>query len=70
MKCKACGFDDSAPQERKSWKNPLSFIEVEGHFTTLSDGDGWHPSNRIEISVYACPKCGTLRLSESFTEED
>lgn len=60
MQCKACGFDDKTKQGRKTWEPELGFIEIEGHFTTITEGDGYS-RNRIEVSIYACPVCGTLR---------
>jgi len=62
MKCQACQFDDKEKQEKESWEPELQFIEIEGHFTVINDSDGWH-RNRVEVSIYACPKCGTLKTN-------
>jgi len=35
------------------------FVEIGGKFT-IEEGD-WHKNLR-DITVYACPKCGTLRI--------
>ena len=60
MKCQACQFDDEVKQEKKSWEPELKFVEIEGHFTVVGDSDGWH-RNRVEVCIYACPKCGTIK---------
>lgn len=37
------------------------FIRVNGNFTCTTERD-YAPDYIREISVYACPKCGTLRV--------
>ena len=58
MKCQACQFDDEIEQERQFYEVEVKFLEIEGHFTILKES--WH-NNRVEVSIYACPKCGTLK---------
>ena len=65
MKCEACKFDDEEKQVKESWEPELSFIEIEGHFTVV-DGEGNH-TNHVEVSIYACPKCGTLKIDTGGT---
>ena len=36
-----------------------AFIEVNGNFTRKTD---YHLSSITEVQVYACPKCGTLKM--------
>lgn len=64
MKCQVCKFDEEEKQEREVYEKDLKFLVIEGHFTVLKDRDGWH-ERRVEITVYACPKCGTLRINEN-----
>jgi len=61
MKCQACQFDDEAGQEElQPWERKREFVEIRGHFTKISDEGGWH-QQQVEVSIYACPKCGTLK---------
>ena len=58
MKCQVCNFDETTQQEKKEWEK-LYFIEIDGNFSirniVISDGT-------TEISIYACPKCFSLRI--------
>jgi len=57
MKCNVCDFDDTNLADKDK------FIEIEGHFTTLIDRSKWEPLHRIEIVIFACPTCGTLKMN-------
>jgi len=56
MKCQACGFrDDDSIQK---------FIHIIGTF--LVEKESWRQgdSNKEQVSLYACPECKTVKLSE------
>ncbi len=61
MKCQACNFDENQQPPRESWQKPLGFIELEGGFS-IYRREPYRPIEQHEISVYACPVCGTLKI--------
>jgi acetone carboxylase gamma subunit len=65
MKC-VCGYEhteewDSEIKAYKTITGDSDFIEIDGKFT-VNDGDPWHRNQR-DIRIYACPKCGTLKIN-------
>ena len=57
MKCSVCEFDDKEKQKLESWERPVHFVEIEGHFTFVNGN-----LDRVEITLYTCPRCGTLKI--------
>lgn len=64
MKCQACGYDVEVEKERmgkQEQQHPIStFKEIDGNFTIT---DRLYDTI-YKVSIYACPQCGTLRLSD------
>ncbi len=58
--CKACGHvhDCEKPSSRYPKEENQPFIEILGSFHR--DTDGYY-SSRVEVSLYACPICQTIR---------
>jgi predicted nucleic-acid-binding Zn-ribbon protein len=68
MKCAACKYEHLYKYEessgrpiRKVTKGDDSFISIQGNFTQLKKRD-YGPDYLEEVSIVACPKCGTTRI--------
>lgn len=69
MKC-VCGYEyedkwNPAGRNYDILKGDEEFIRVEGSFT-ISRNDWCHDwcHRTVAVSLYACPKCGTIRMEE------
>jgi rubredoxin len=62
MKCRACGYE-SEPDGGKY------FIPVEVHALVAREAN-WGPDIKEDVQVYACPKCGTLKIEAWYIHED
>lgn len=69
MKC-VCGYiyeDEYIKRENKPGfdriviKGDREFIHISGSFTIASDR---YYSSVKQVELYACPKCGTIRMEE------
>jgi len=64
MKC-VCGYEhrhgewDPETQKVIHESDGEKFTYIKGTF--LVENTGWHGGTR-EVSLYACPKCGTIKL--------
>ncbi len=66
MKC-LCGYEYETNYECGETvviKGDAAFIEIEGHFTTTIRHD-YNPSEMVNISIYACPRCKALRTDKN-----
>lgn len=62
MKC-LCGYEYEEKFENMDTivtKGDAAFIEIDGHFTTTIEYD-YTPSEIVTVSIYACPRCKTLK---------
>lgn len=60
MECKACGHKHDiwdGDELTLTYKETESFFRIEGDFRYVKDMK-WS-----DTSLYACPKCGTVRIS-------
>lgn len=58
MKCRACGFDDDSVRAEDGFLHVrASEIKVEASFP-MHEG----PSVDEQVLLFACPRCGTLRI--------
>lgn len=71
MKC-LCGFNEEDPENQtikygfndRKFSGPKEvFIRINGSFTISADNDYYSGCIR-PISIYACPKCSTLKMNE------
>lgn len=61
MKC-LCGYEKYESFDReKPDKGDEDFIEVDGNFTVDQKYDNY-PKETIKVSLYACPKCKTIKV--------
>jgi hypothetical protein len=62
MKC-VCGYeyriDFPLTRQDRTVIGDEEFIRVLGTF--LKEGSGWE-RNKIEVALYACPKCKTIQM--------
>ena len=58
--CKACGFEEDRTGDE--------FYVIRGAFYVDRSSD--YRQNMVEVSVPACPKCGTLQIHEWWIHED
>ena len=66
MKC-LCGYEYEEEYqvfENVAIKGDAAFIKIDGHFTTTKEHD-YNPSEMVNVSIYACPRCKTLRTNEN-----
>ena len=61
MKCKACGYEESQREGTKTEFIVLGEMPVKQWGNGMY-GETYYSSDDTE-AVYACPKCGTLRVS-------
>jgi len=61
VKCQACSFDEDQQPPRQSWQTPVGFIEITGSFTVF-DRALYREIKEMDVSIYACPLCGTLKI--------
>ena len=66
MKCAVCNYVKEAEWENEDMQKigDEYFIKVRGNFTIQKDRDYGYGSDIKEVSLYACPKCGTVRMEE------
>lgn len=61
MKC-LCGYEKYESFGRdKPDIGDEDFIEIDGHFTVDQKYDNY-PTETIKVSLYACPKCKTVKV--------
>lgn len=65
MRC-VCGYEykdkwNPAGMNYDILKGDEEFIRVDGSFT-ISRNDCYHRT--VAVGLYACPKCGTIRMEE------
>lgn len=65
MKC-VCGYEHETvwlPKQKyvKIIKGDEEFKEIEGTFL-MDEGDYFH-KRTVQVGIYACPKCGTLKIT-------
>ena len=66
MKC-ICGYEhetewNSKQRYNETIKGDEKFTEIKGTFLVKTEYDYSAPDIR-QISLYACPKCGTVRIN-------
>jgi hypothetical protein len=66
MICPACKYehDEEFSKELMDYKTIIGdkkFIEVDGHFIRTRKYD-YHSDSIEEVSLFACPKCGCVRM--------
>lgn len=64
MKCAACDYEYTTKWDDAGWCflpdiGDTPFIPIDGNFTTEKRGNWQTYIDRI--SLYACPKCGTIK---------
>jgi len=62
MKCNACDYDDEKEigvNEDQDDIVPHPFIELE---PLMTRDIGWYDSSTRLHTVFACPRCGTLKI--------
>lgn len=71
MKCATCNYeykDEYVNENGARFYKPIigdnEFIQINGNFTIKIEGD-WYNAIQ-EIDLYACPKCGTVRIEKWF----
>ena len=60
MKC-VCGYDSEQDEDIEEPSRKEEFVQVKGTF--YRDNDGYFSSMK-EATLYACPECGTIKLSK------
>jgi rubredoxin len=66
MKC-LCGYEykeEFDGNETVAIKGDAAFVEIDGHFTTRIEYD-YNPSEIVTVSIYACPRCKTLKTDHN-----
>ena len=63
MKC-VCGYEYVSMYDSKNNKVAIKgdeeFVHIYGTF--LRESTGWE-HNKVEVELYACPKCNTIQLT-------
>lgn len=65
MKC-VCGYEyedkwNPAGKKYDIIKGDKKFVRIDGFFT-IGQNDYYHRT--VAVGLYACPKCGTIRMEE------
>ena len=70
MKCAACGYEYEQRYgggmngtEEIVVKGDDKFVRIGGHFTRPESSHGYCSALQ-EVQLYACPKCGTVRMED------
>lgn len=64
MKCAVCGYKHNEydlETDHVISDDISEFIRIEGNFTTKK---GFYRDIIEEVSIHACPKCGTVRIGD------
>lgn len=66
MKC-VCGYKHewyNYETDELESNGTKKFIKLKNHNIEIENQnwDGWHGSYEVEVDIYACPKCGTLKI--------
>ena len=67
MECKACGHKHdvwNGETLELEYQDTESFLSISGNYT-MKIGEGYN-MRWVETGLVACPKCGTVRVTETF----